>query len=672
MGGGSPTVMGNAGGIILSAKGGSRVLAVAAVGRSKGRAEGSRGHRPVRRPLSPEWRVERRSRWERGRLGAVKRDGGVRLDGMVWLRMRRWALRCAAEGGRRAHDALQACAMAAVLSGALAFVPLRAEALQLPSLPRLWVEQLPGGDGGRAVKGGAKRDGGLEAKKRAGASLRAGHAREVTDSDIVREAWRVIDEHYLDVRGAGGRWEPGKWARERDEALRPFVGNGRGTVPSGTAASRGAAYAAVRKMLGSLNDPFTRFLTPGQFAELQKYDMTGIGINIAEEGSGVAREANDRTGRPGKLRVVGILLGSPSQMAGIRQGDELLAVDGVSVSGVGAFDAAAMIQNGTRPRAVVEPVDTQAQTADSQTAHSLSLPESGSGIPVGSDLNPSGEKTDPLAADVNTVTVTLRHLPGRGPEEGSAVSSMAGKIDSDAFASTDGGEIYSVTLRRADRVRNPVMARLERQGGENVGFVKLREFNAVAKREVQASVSQLESMGATAYVLDLQDNPGGLLQAGIEIAKLFLGDGEVVVNTVGRDGDLVPVVARGEPLTTAPLILLVNERTASASEIVSAALHDNCRASLVGRRTYGKGLIQSVFELSDGSGVVVTVSKYVTPALKDIDKNGLQPDFFLRPSVHAAREQQAQCARERKEKRQDFNSGGGLDPVVDLATARSR
>ena len=253
------------------------------------------------------------------------------------------------------------------------------------------------------------------------------------------------------------------------------------------------------------------------------------------------------------------------------------------------------------------------------------------------------------------------------------MSSMAGKIESDAFASTDGGEVYSVTLRRADRVRNPVMARLERQGGENVGFVKLREFNAVAKREVQASVAQLESMGATAYVLDLQDNPGGLLQAGIEIARLFLGDGEVVVNTVGRDGKRVPVVARGDPLTTAPLVLLVNERTASASEIVSAALHDNCRASLVGRRTYGKGLIQSVFELSDGSGVVVTVSKYVTPALKDIDKNGLQPDFFLRPSVHAAREQQAQCMRERDERerrRQDFDPVAGLDPVVDLATAR--
>ena len=92
-----------------------------------------------------------------------------------------------------------------------------------------------------------------------------------------------------------------------------------------------------------------------------------------------------------------------------------------------------------------------------------------------------------------------------------------------------------------------------------------------------------------------------------------------------------------------PLVVLVNGRSASASEILTGALKDNCRATVAGSRTYGKGLIQSVYELSDGSGLVLTVGKYVTPGLNDIDRQGIQPDFAMFPGFAKAQEELSAC-----------------------------
>lgn len=139
------------------------------------------------------------------------------------------------------------------------------------------------------------------------------------------------------------------------------------------------------------------------------------------------------------------------------------------------------------------------------------------------------------------------------------------------------------------------------------------------------------------------------MQAGIEIAKLFLNEGETVTYTVGRDPLSVKnVVAETSPLFTAPMIVLVNKNTASASEIVATALHDNCRAVLVGERTYGKGLIQSVFELSDGSGIVVTMGKYVTPNHMDINGNGVDPDFRTLPAWNEVTGYLSKCHKPRE------------------------
>jgi carboxyl-terminal processing protease len=202
-----------------------------------------------------------------------------------------------------------------------------------------------------------------------------------------------------------------------------------------------------------------------------------------------------------------------------------------------------------------------------------------------------------------------------------------------------------------DRISlNPVHAELQRQpGGINLGYLRLNQFNANATVELAHAISHLEQQGANAYVLDLRNNPGGLLQSGIEIAKLWLDEGTIVY-TVNREGIQDSFVANGHAMTDDPLVVLVNQGTASASEILAGALQDNGRAKLVGQRTFGKGLIQSLFSLSDGSGLAVTVARYETPSHHDINRLGINPDLVVpidpikRDQVATAADRQYQAA----------------------------
>ncbi|XP_058095219.1 carboxyl-terminal-processing peptidase 1, chloroplastic isoform X4 [Magnolia sinica] len=213
------------------------------------------------------------------------------------------------------------------------------------------------------------------------------------------------------------------------------------------------------------------------------------------------------------------------------------------------------------------------------------------------------------------------------------------------------GPVQSFKVQRQITARTPVFYRLEpvENGAASVGYIRLKEFNALARKDLVIAMKHLQDSGASYFVLDLRDNLGGLVQAGIEAAKLFLNEGDTVTYTVGRDPQFQrTIVAENAPLVTAPAIVLVNNRTASASEIVATALHDNCRAVLVGDRTFGKGLIQSVFELHDGSGVVVTVGKYVTPNHMDINGNGVEPDFPRIPAWSAVTKHLSDCNMQRK------------------------
>ncbi len=164
------------------------------------------------------------------------------------------------------------------------------------------------------------------------------------------------------------------------------------------------------------------------------------------------------------------------------------------------------------------------------------------------------------------------------------------------------------------------------KNGERIGYIRLKQFSANASREMSETISNFEKKEVDGYVLDLRSNPGGLLEASVDIARQWLNKG-VIVSTQTRDGIKDIRRANGKALTDLPLVIIVNEGSASASEILSAAIQENQRGLLVGKKTFGKGLVQSVRSLSDGSGLTVTIAKYLTPSGKDIHENGISPDI---------------------------------------------
>ncbi|KAF5752438.1 hypothetical protein HS088_TW01G00347 [Tripterygium wilfordii] len=198
-----------------------------------------------------------------------------------------------------------------------------------------------------------------------------------------------------------------------------------------------------------------------------------------------------------------------------------------------------------------------------------------------------------------------------------------------------GSEIKHLGLTREKVSLNPVKSKLCEIPGSGkdsprIGYIKLTTFNQNASGAVKEAIEALRSNNVNAFVLDLRDNGGGLFPEGIEIAKIWLDKGVIVYICDSRgvrdiyDTDGTNTIAASEPLA-----VLVNKGTASASEILAGALKDNKRAVLFGEPTYGKGKIQSVFQLSDGSGLAVTVARYETPAHTDIDKVGVIPDHPL-------------------------------------------
>lgn len=227
--------------------------------------------------------------------------------------------------------------------------------------------------------------------------------------------------------------------------------------------------------------------------------------------------------------------------------------------------------------------------------------------------------------------VLIDGVPSKELTLDEAAARMRGKTGTSVMLTIQrqGGTPAEIGLVRSRIALNPVYAELRSQPeGIPVGYIRLSQFNANATAEVAHAVERLEQQGAQAYILDLRNNPGGLLQSGIEIARLWLDKGTIVY-TVNRQGIMGSFEAFGEALTDAPLVVLVNKGTASASEILAGALQDNNRAQLVGEKTFGKGIIQSLFDLPDGSGLAVTVAKYETPNHHDIHKLGIAPDLLV-------------------------------------------
>ena len=350
----------------------------------------------------------------------------------------------------------------------------------------------------------------------------------ISDSpkEVIDQTWQIVFRDYLDI---SGKYKPEQWRSLRRDVLAKSYG------------STKEAYEAIRGMLGSLDDPYTRFLDPREFKEMQidtSGELSGVGIQLSLD-----KETKN-------LVVVSPIEGSPASRAGVQPKDVIVAIDGKPTKGMSTEDAVKLIR-GQAGTSVTLTLKRKAQTLE--------------------------------------VPLTRERI-------------QLHAVDHQINTSAD---------------------------GVKVGYIRLKQFNATATKDMRQAVKDLEEKGAQGYVLDLRSNPGGLLMASVEIARQWLNEG-TIVSTKTRDGIQDVKRANGRALTSKPMVVLVNEGSASASEILSGALQDNNRAVLVGQKTFGKGLVQSVRGLSDGSGMTVTIAKYLTPSGRDIHKYGIAPDVMAK------------------------------------------
>ena len=211
----------------------------------------------------------------------------------------------------------------------------------------------------------------------------------------------------------------------------------------------------------------------------------------------------------------------------------------------------------------------------------------------------------------------------------------------------NGNSFYKSLLRERIEIKSVTSKINETKDGLLIGYVRIKQFNANASREMKDTLKDLEIKKVSGYVLDLRSNPGGLLESSIDISRQFIDKG-IIVSTLSKDGLRETKRGNGKALTKKPLIVLVNEGSASASEIVSGAIRDNNRGKLVGKKTFGKGLVQSMRTLVDGSGLTVTVAKYLTPNGTDINKFGITPDIEVKMNSNPILQREIGTKRDRQ------------------------
>ncbi len=211
----------------------------------------------------------------------------------------------------------------------------------------------------------------------------------------------------------------------------------------------------------------------------------------------------------------------------------------------------------------------------------------------------------------------------------------------------NGNSFYKSLLRERIELKSVTSKINKTKDGLLIGYVRLKQFNANASREMKDTLKDLEIKKVSGYVLDLRSNPGGLLESSIDISRQFIDKG-IIVSTLSKDGLRETKRGNGKALTKKPLIVLVNEGSASASEIVSGAIRDNNRGKLVGKKTFGKGLVQSMRTLVDGSGLTVTVAKYLTPNGTDINKFGITPDIEVKMNPNPILQREIGTKRDRQ------------------------
>ncbi|HEY1728577.1 MAG TPA: S41 family peptidase [Candidatus Baltobacteraceae bacterium] len=295
--------------------------------------------------------------------------------------------------------------------------------------------------------------------------------------------------------------------------------------------------AAIAGMLNGLDDPYTVYLTTSQMRalneELEGGDFGGIGVYIVQD-----PRTHDT--------LVSPIPDNPAIAAGVKPGDVVLAVDGVSAHN--------------------QPLDTIEHR---------------------------------IRGQVGTRVVLLLQNP------------------------KDHGK-RSVTITRA-RVHVPsAVAKMD----HGIDYIRLADFGTTSYDEVRKALLDGRAHDAKGYVLDLRANGGGLLDAAVQISSLFIQSGTIVA-TIDREGDRDARSALGVSVAAAPLVVLVDKYTASAAEITAGAIQDYRVGTLVGTKTFGKGVVQSIYNLPDHSALKITTARYTTPLGRDINKKGITPDIVV-------------------------------------------
>ncbi len=194
--------------------------------------------------------------------------------------------------------------------------------------------------------------------------------------------------------------------------------------------------------------------------------------------------------------------------------------------------------------------------------------------------------------------------------------------------STEDGEIKEIDLERRSVDLRPVRTKRLRDESHTLGYLRITQFSESVPKKIEEALQELKEKEVEGIILDLRNNSGGLVSSGIAVADSFLNE-KLVVETKNRDGIKDSIISEKNTFFDGPMVTIVNKGTASASEILAGALQDNQRSALIGKQTYGKGLIQSLKSLSEDSGIAITVASYLTPNGNNIQGRGIIPDKIL-------------------------------------------
>ncbi len=334
------------------------------------------------------------------------------------------------------------------------------------------------------------------------------------------------------------------------------------------------AMKITTAMVQSLGDKYSRVLDKEQYAKIQKFDLIGVGATLMPD----PVDKRIMVGAPP-------VDGSEAQKGGIKYGDYILAVNGVPTKGRTAFQ-------------IIDQISEDDESASANA--SANSNEGGVGVGGGSSKK---------------ITFTVLT---EGPDD------IRGE-----------GYIRDVTMKRQTmQVKDPITSKIteRRPDGTVVGYVRVSEFNSLVEPKLKGALTDLKNAGANAFVLDMRSNPGGAFQSAVEVASLFMEDRLATSVVDSNDVEMPFRTARGKVVLgrDTPLVLWIDGGSASATEVLAGALHDQCRATIMGSNSFGKGLIQAVYGLRNGSGLVLTVAKYVTPNGTDIQGSGITPDLETR------------------------------------------